>query len=164
MAWNDPADWPAGTLIDAAFMNAQIRDNLNYLYDAPVCQLTHSTTQSAGSGGEFHVDFDTEVDDPDGMHAAGSSDYIDLSRTGLWWMSAYVRFSSLTATTDAWLRVAMIQRAFGTMGASGVWAASVGATTYQAAAYQVTCQANHHSGGAETLDANPQYGVQWLHA
>lgn len=145
-------------------MNTHIRDNFNHLYDAPACQLTHSTSQSAGSGGEIHVDFDTEVNDPDGMHdGTGTSDRIDFSRTGLWWLSGSVEFSSLTATTDAWARIGYLFRAVSQLGGVGVYYTSLGGTEYYTDAEFVTFQVNHHSGSAETLAAGPQYGVQWLH-
>jgi len=168
MAWTDPTNWPVGTLVDAAFLNTHIRDNLNHLYDAPACQLTHSTTQSAGSGGEIHVDFDTEVNDPDGMHppsGAGSDDEITLSRTGMWWLSSTVEIStSLADSTDVWLRVDFVWRAYLMLGGSGPVALSVGGMEYLESGYDVTCQLNHHAGGPATLAAGPQYGVQWLHA
>lgn len=163
MAWTDPADWPVGKLVDAAFMNTHVRDNLEYLYDAPSCQLTHSTTQSAGSGGEIHVDFDTEVKDPDNMRPTSPDDRIYFSRTGLWWLSATVKFSSMPAGTHAWLRVGYLMRAADDIGGTGQYGASVGGTDYYTNTENTTCQVNHHSGSAETLDADPEYAVQWLH-
>lgn len=164
MAWTDPTGWPVGQLANAAFMNTHIRDNFNYLYDAPACQLTHSTTQSAGTGGEIHVDFDTEVNDPDGMHAAGSSDFIDLSRTGLWWLSAAIKFTTTFSASDpAWLRVDVIFRAIGWTGA-GTHGTVVGGLGYHPAAKRITCQVNHNHTAGATIDTGPEYGVQWLHA
>lgn len=162
MAWTDPTSWAVGQLADAAFMNTHIRDNFNFLYDAPACQLTHSTSQSAGSGGEIHVDFDTEVNDPDGMHS-GSDDFIYLSRTGMWWLSGTVKFSSMPAATDVWLRIHYLFRAIGYLGATGAYYGSVGGTYYLTDSDHVTFQVNHHSGSAETLDAGPHYAAQWLH-
>lgn len=163
MAWTDPTDWPVGTLVNAAFMNTHIRDNFNHLYDAPACQLTHSTSQSAGSGGEIHVDFDTEVNDPDGMHS-GTDDHIILSRTGLWWLSGTVKFdSSLTATSLTWARIDTLLKAVSLVGTAGNYGISLGGTEYHLVSKDITFQVNHNTGSAETLEAGPEYGVQWLH-
>lgn len=164
MAWTDPTDWPVGKLVDAAIMNAQIRDNFSFLYDAPACQLTHSTSQSAGSGGEIHVAFDTVVNDPAGMQAAPGDDNINFARTGMWWLSGSVEFDSgLTSTTDAWARINELRRAVGALGATGNYYVSIGGTEHYTNTDFCTFQVNHHSGSAETLAAGPQYGVQWLH-
>ncbi|MCZ7536300.1 MAG: hypothetical protein M5T61_10470 [Acidimicrobiia bacterium] len=89
------------------------------------------------------------------MRPTSPDDRIYFSRTGLWWLSATVKFSSMPAGTHAWLRVGYLMRAADDIGGTGQYGpASAAPTTTRTR--RTTCQINHHSGSAETLDAGPE--------
>ena len=46
MAWTTPAAWNTGVVKDAAFWNAQVKANLEFLYGAPSCRVYNSANES----------------------------------------------------------------------------------------------------------------------
>src|SRR3990167_10495188 len=46
MAWTTPAAWNTGVVKDAAFWNAQVKANLEFLYGAPACRVYNSANES----------------------------------------------------------------------------------------------------------------------
>lgn len=73
MAWTSPRTWTAGEAPTAATFNTHVRDNLNYLYDAPYAAVIATSTQSLTNTTETLITFATEIDDNDSMVNLGTS-------------------------------------------------------------------------------------------
>lgn len=94
MAWTTPRDWLVGELVTAADLNTHVRDNLNFLYGPPACRLWHSANQTATSGAELLLTFDTELEDTDSMHSAGSPTVISATTAGVYLGAGGVEMSA----------------------------------------------------------------------
>jgi hypothetical protein len=170
MAWADPMGWPVALLVDDDTMNNHISGNLNHLYDAPICKITHSTTQTATNGDETNLAFDTDVDDPDGMHSTSvNTDRIFWSRTGLW---AVVFRAALAADADGWryLRVenTPLISQIGLAGSAGSeYVLHLSGLVHVTSATGATADSiralvSHLAGASLTVSSLPEFEVQWL--
>lgn len=68
MSWTTPATWSVGESPTAAKLNAQIRDNLSYLYDPPAVALAQNSTQTIQNAIWSKGTFDAELLDNAGFH------------------------------------------------------------------------------------------------
>lgn len=59
----------AGSILTAAQLNTNLRDAINFLINAPVCQCRQTVGQSIANTTAQSITFDTEDVDNDGMHS-----------------------------------------------------------------------------------------------
>lgn len=160
MAWTDPRSPGVGELVDADYMNEQVRDNFLALYEAPVCRLEHSTTQSKNQG-ETTLSMDTALDDDEGMWSNQRD--IDFSRTGVWWLTGYVQFAD-DPDGYRYARIGGIVKQFGKIAGGVAFGISLGGIEYYTDAQTVNLKVAHSAGGNLTISARPQLAAQWLGA
>lgn len=68
MAWTPPKTWITDEFVDAAELNAHLRDNLLAISSQPACRVFHNTTQAALNGLYTSLTFNTEIFDTDAIH------------------------------------------------------------------------------------------------
>jgi hypothetical protein len=73
VAWTSPLTGKVGQLVTVSFMNEQVRDNLIFLHDPPVCVVFHNTSQTFSDGAAKTLNFDSEQTDPGGLHSVASA-------------------------------------------------------------------------------------------
>lgn len=68
MAWTSPGTAVVGQLLTASYWNAQVRDNLLFLFNQPSARVTHNANQSIASATVTALAFNTERWDTDTIH------------------------------------------------------------------------------------------------
>jgi hypothetical protein len=97
VAWTTPATWSTSELVTAAKMNAQVRDNLLFLYPArAVC--TTAAAPSFANNTLTIVRYDTVVEDSDSAVTTGAAWKYTAPVAGLYAVTAAI----LWETTTAW--------------------------------------------------------------
>lgn len=82
--WTTPITWVVSNKVTAAQMNAHIRDNSLYLYDAPRCALRLTATQSVANASTVAIAWDEAVWDSHGdMWDSGGPSAILCTRDGV---------------------------------------------------------------------------------
>lgn len=102
----NPRTWSVGEVVTAALVNAELRDALNFMLQAPYCEVSHNTTQSIANNTAVEVTFNTEWYDTDSMHdTATNNSRITSATTGIYLVTAQVAFApNTTGTRELWLR------------------------------------------------------------
>jgi hypothetical protein len=74
ISYTTPATFVAGSVLTAAGLNTNLRDNLAWLAtDSPACHAYRSTDQNATSGSSPSITFDQEHFDDAAMHSTSSN-------------------------------------------------------------------------------------------
>lgn len=83
--WTDPITWVVSNKVTAAQLNANLRDNLDYLYDAPRCALRITANQSVANATDHTVSWSEAVWDSHGdMWDVGGPSAITITRAGVY--------------------------------------------------------------------------------
>jgi hypothetical protein len=96
MAWTDPKTWTVGEKIRAADLNAQVRDNLDFLYDAPQIAVRLTAAQEVANATDHTVTWATPVWGTAGMWDAGGPSTIVIPRDGVYTVIFQVLWSEAT--------------------------------------------------------------------
>lgn len=64
-----PRTWVTGEVVTAAYMNANVRDAVNYLIAPPLCVAKQTSAQSLANATSTAITLDAEDKDSDGMHS-----------------------------------------------------------------------------------------------
>lgn len=83
--WTDPITWVVSNKVTAAQMNANLRDNMLYLYDPPRCALRLTSTQAVANATDHTVSWSEAVWDSHGdMWDVGGPSAITITRDGVY--------------------------------------------------------------------------------
>lgn len=92
--WTDPITWVVSNKVTAAQLNANLRDNLLYLYDPPRCALRLTSTQSVANATDHTIEWDEAVWDSHGdMWDAGGPSAITITRDGVYAFNLSVKWA-----------------------------------------------------------------------
>jgi hypothetical protein len=95
MAWTTPHNWEPNELVTAALLNTHLKDNLNFLYNAPGARIYNSANLSVSSGGSgLLLTFDSERYDTDSIHDPGQSARLTCKTAGKYLISGHVLFAA----------------------------------------------------------------------
>lgn len=94
MAWNMPASFATGEIVQPAKMNA-LRDSLQYLYDGhEAVDLAHNFDQNVSSGSELPLAFTGEIlVSPASMHSNAAATRVVIPTAGFYLFYARATFS-----------------------------------------------------------------------
>jgi hypothetical protein len=90
--------WVVGEIVTAAYLNANIRDAVNYCLAPPMCDVNSSVTQSLLTGVVTALTFDTEVYDNDGAHSTVTNTSRITFQTAGWYHYEGVYVAAANAT------------------------------------------------------------------
>lgn len=83
--WTDPITWVVSSKVTAAQMNANLRDNMLYLYDPPRCALRLTAVQAVANATDHTVSWSEAVWDSHGdMWDIGGPSAITITRDGVY--------------------------------------------------------------------------------
>lgn len=83
--WTDPKTWTVEELLRAADLNTYLRDNLEYLYDAPRSAVRLTSAQEVANATDHTIAWDEAVWDSHGdMWDAGGPSKITITRAGVY--------------------------------------------------------------------------------
>ena len=122
--WTDPITWVVSNKVTAAQMNANVRDNLLYLFDSPRCAVRLTADQAVANATDHTVSWGEAVWDSHGdMWDAGAPSVVTITRDGVY----SIHLSTLWAdTASGGQRAAYLQvngtrrRGFYSVSADGV--------------------------------------------
>ncbi len=83
MAWSTPRTWTDPEVVTAAMMNAEVRDNMNFLRQHHGCRVYKSANQTIASGNNDVLTFNSEVYDTDAYHSTTTNTSRITIGTGL---------------------------------------------------------------------------------
>lgn len=82
--WTDPITWVVSNKVTAAQLNANLRDNLLYLFDPPRCALRLTATQAVANATDHTISWGEAVYDSHGdMWDIGGPSAVLCTRDGL---------------------------------------------------------------------------------
>lgn len=92
MTWTNPRTWSVGEKVRAAYLNAQLRDNLLFLYEGPQATLVRDTDLPVGVGEDVTCEFSNAlVDTENGFDPNSPAVYViqrdgnyEISLAALW--------------------------------------------------------------------------------
>ena len=84
MTWTDPKTWTVGEKIRSADLNTHVRDNLDYLYDAPQIAVRLTADQEVANATDHTVQWSTPVWGTAGMWDPGAPQTIVIPRAGVY--------------------------------------------------------------------------------
>lgn len=85
MAWTTPITWADSTVYDDADFDAQIKNNLGFLYSPPSCLTVSANSQNISNNTNTDANMATELWDTDTMHGATLSRH-DINTAGTYLM------------------------------------------------------------------------------
>ena len=96
--YTTPVDTVTDELVTAARFNAQVMENIRFLYAPPVCSVKRAAAKSIGSGGASTIiDFDQENYDTDSMHSTvTNNNRITIVTAGKYLINAHVSWGVQT--------------------------------------------------------------------
>jgi hypothetical protein len=106
MGWTAPADWAVAESPTAAKINANLRDNMNWLHDeVPTCAVYANDAQTFSNGTWTTLTFDTDNIDNDTMHdPVTDTGRITIGTAGVYMFAGQVAFEAITDTHELGLR------------------------------------------------------------
>ena len=101
MGWTTPVTWTTGGTVTAAALNAQLRDNLDYLYNTPQVAVRLTSTQSIPNATDTTVSWHEAVyEDPSTMWDIAAPTKIIIPRAGVYTIVFHVFWASSATPTD----------------------------------------------------------------
>lgn len=102
----NPRTWSVGEIVTASLMNAEIRDNVNFLSKQPWAEVRHNANQSIANNTDTALNFATELWDTDGMHDTVTNNTRITSQTsGIYLVCVFAGFAgNATGKRDIFLR------------------------------------------------------------
>ena len=97
MAWTAPRTWSSGEVDTAALMNAQVRDNMLFLWTAHAARVYRTATQSITSATLTTVLWDGEDFDSDALHSIVTNTSrltVPAGLAGVWQFYGMVEFAA----------------------------------------------------------------------
>lgn len=96
--WTPPITWSIAQKVRAADLNAQVRDNLLYLFDSPACAVRLTANQSVDHATDHTISWDEMVWDSHGdmTDIAGAPTTITITRSGLYIIDANMLWDEST--------------------------------------------------------------------
>lgn len=105
MPWTTPRTWATGEVVTAAMLNQQVRDNHNFLYDAPAARAWRTTDQSIANATWTAVLCDSEYFDTDTMHSTSvNTQRLTAQTAARYYLHACVEFAT-NATGNRLVRI-----------------------------------------------------------
>lgn len=171
MAWTNPFTAVSAAVALASDWNTSGRDNLLYLKDRidnpPRAAVTHSTTQSIGTGTDTVISMNSEYADSAALHdtVTNNSRITVPNGQGGWWAAgAYVEFAAnATGQRKLFLQESasfIFTHTVVDAAASGVTRLAVAGLAPMGAAYYIETAVSQNSGGALNLAASPFFSAQ----
>ena len=180
MAYTTPRTWVSGEYPTAAQFNANMRDNVSFLANAPTCRVSNNASQSPATATLTVLTFNTERWDNAAMHDTSTNTHrITAPTAGVYIVTGSVQFAS-NATGFRGLFVYLnttvsgVTVTAGTRIASEFLAANNGDFTELSISTMYKVAANDHfslvvyqtsgSGLAVNSAANfsPEFGAAWV--
>jgi hypothetical protein len=152
-------------LITASIWNADIVDNINYLYNGrPSCRVYHNTTQALTSGADNVVVFNSERWDTDTMHSTVSNTgRITFTTAGTYLYGFNFEWATAPTTTEieVWLNATPTKIGWNSLTGSTKRGFITGVYQFSAADY-ITFIVN--PSGNQTVNSSANYSPEaWAH-
>lgn len=174
MAWTTQFDWTTGDDITAARLDTYLKDNTNFLYNAPACRVYNSANISVADATLQALTFNTERKDTDTMHStAVNTGRITFTTAGFYGLDGHVEYTAnvggnrrLAFRVNGSTYIAKLGPGFN----NAAFTAELSLhTSYQfAAADYAELIAYQNSGGALNVLASgnysPEFAATWLAA
>jgi hypothetical protein len=84
MAWTSPITFVTGTVVTAATLNSQIRDNLSFLFDPPAARIFSASPSVASGTTPVAVALGSVVYDSTGSAMTGTANKLTAPTAGLY--------------------------------------------------------------------------------
>jgi hypothetical protein len=107
MGWTDPADWAVGESPTAAKINANLRDNMNWLHDSiPSVSVVANSAQTIADNTWTKVNFDAELVDIEAMHDTSTNNTrLTLVTTGVYLVVGIAPFDAVAFNKALGVRI-----------------------------------------------------------
>jgi hypothetical protein len=168
VSWTTPLTWVTGQVVTASQLNAQIRDNMSFLFDPPAAQLSAvsatiaNSTTPVGVGSMSNVVFDST-----GGAMTGTANKITATVAGLYDLNGSAVWASLATGAVRRLGFLVTGNVFGVSLVENSNNITVEQTTtllQKLAANDTVQLAAAQSSGAGLLLNTPILAVSWVGA
>ena len=168
MAYTTPRTWVTGELVTAAFMNANVRDNVSFLANPPTCLVYHNATQSIANNTFTPAAFNSETNDTDTMHdTVTNNTRITFKTAGIYiitfncaWPTNGVGERQVNFFLNNTADIAGDSKA--SAGVTGDVRHSVTHKDKFAVNDYIEARVFQNSGGALVLQVNPRFTATWI--
>lgn len=139
MAWTQARTWIVGEILTAAFLNQQLRDNLNWLYNGPECIVRRTASQSITQNVLTAVSFDLEDRDIDAMWDVALPTRLTAVHQGKYWVNYVVVFAAVNAQTERYTEITRSDaQVYGIDQRPSLTSATLGTTTTASSLIEMT--------------------------